>query len=140
MNRVKEIIKDASTRGACANIDKSSDFKSLAWLFFSPQGREFCEQNNYPSLDIFRRIRKEALDFGILVDSGKTERVNDGKIAVIGNTEATLIYTDQSRVHTVILMHGARARIKASNYAVILIVNIGGCKVEIEKDDTVVIL
>ena len=46
---------------------------------------------------------------------------------------------DNERVHKVILMHGGKARVVASDYAVILLVNIGG-EVEINKDDTVVIL
>lgn len=37
-------------------------------------------------------------------------------------------------------MHGAKAHIKASNYAVLLIVNVGGCEVTIDKDETVIVL
>ena len=140
MNKVAQIMKDAGLIGACSKSGKVTDYKSLVWMFFSPQGREFCEQNNYPSLPMFRRIREEVLEFGVLVDRGIIERNNDENIALIGNTEATLVYTDNTKVHKVILMHGAKAKIKASNYAVILLVNMGACQVEIEKDATVAIL
>lgn len=74
------------------------------------------------------------------VDAGKVEAVNPGKIGVIGDTEALITIDDNTRIHKVILMHGARVRIKASNFAVILIVNIGECELVMDKDKTVVVL
>ena len=73
------------------------------------------------------------------VDSGHVYVTNPGNIAVIGDTDAVITIDDNERVHKVILMHGGKARVVASDYAVILLVNIGG-EVEIDKDNTVVIL
>lgn len=140
MKTVNEIMQSASLLGACAKSNGVSDWRSLTWLFFTPQGREFCEDNNFPSLEMFRGMRDNISEFNILVDAGNVSRENDVNVGLIGNTSGQLVYNDNTVVHKVVLMHGAKARIKASNYAVILLVNIGNCEVEIEKDNTVVIL
>lgn len=140
MKTVNEIMQSASLLGACAKSNGVSDWKSLTWLFFTPQGREFCENNNFPSLEMFRGMRDNISEYNILVDAGNITRRNGVNVGLIGNTSAELMYNDNTVVHKVVLMHGAKARIKASDYAVILLVNIGNCEVEIEKDNTVVIL
>lgn len=140
MKTVSEIMKSASLFGACSKADGVSDWKSLVWLFFTPQGREFCEANNFPSLKMFREMSSEVEKYGVYVDAGSIDVRNDEKVAVIGDTEAEMVFTDNTKVHKVILMHGGKARITASNYAVILLVNIENCEVEINKDETVVIL
>lgn len=140
MKTVKEIMQSASLMGACAKSNGVSDWKSLTWLFFTPQGREFCEENNFPSLEMFQGMKDNVAKFGVLVDAGSISRRDDANIGLIGDTSAELVYDDNTVVHKVILMHGAKVKIKASQYAVILLVNIGNCEVEIEKDKTVVIL
>jgi hypothetical protein len=77
---------------------------------------------------------------GVFVDFGDVSRSNDKNIALIGDTCGELFFDDNKVVHKVILMHGAKAVIHASNYVVLLIVNIGGCEVKIEKDKTVVVI
>lgn len=140
MKTVNEIMQSASLMGACAKSKGVSDWKSLAWLFFTPQGREFCEQHNFPSLEMFREMAENVARYGVFVDAGSVKRQNDANVGLVGSTSAELVYDDNTVVHKVILMHGAKAKIKASHYAVILLVNIGACEVEIEKDQTVVIL
>ncbi len=140
MKTVSEIMESAAWLGACSKSEGVSDWKNLVWLFFTPQGREFCEENNFPPLGMFREMSKEVERYGVYVDAGSIKVCNAENIAVIGDTEAEMVFTDNSRVHKVILMHGGKARIEASNYAVILLVNVGNCEVEINKDETVVIL
>ena len=140
MKTVDEIMQSASLLGACAKSNGVSDWRSLTWLFFTPQGREFCEDNNFPSLEMFQGMRDNISEFNILVDACNVSRENDVNVGLIGNTSGQLVYNDNTVVHKVVLMHGAKARIKASDYAVILLVNVGNCEVEIEKDNTVVIL
>lgn len=140
MKTVNDIMNIASLLGACSKSEGVSDWKSLAWLFFTPQGREFCEENNFPTLEQFRGMDSKIADYSVLVDAGKVSRGDDDRIALIGNTDAELRFTDNAKVHTVILMHGAKATIIVENYAVVLLVNIGGCDVQIDKDDTAVIL
>ena len=140
MIEVNEIMASANRFGACEKSKGVSDWKSLTWLFFTPQGREFCEEHNFPSLEQFRGVDSVIAKYGVYVDAGNIQCSNDKEIALIGNISAELMYSGVECVHKVILMHGAKARITASNHAVILLVNIGNCEVEIEKDNTVVIL
>lgn len=120
---VKEVIDKAVELGACNNSGKASDWKSLIWLFFSPQGREFCRDNNYPSMEIFREIKENIRPYGVHVDES-TKSANEDK-AIIGGT-AELTYHGTEKAYKVIIMHGALIRLKIGNYAVVRIENISG--------------
>ena len=140
MISVTEIMQQALENGACAKSKGVSDWKTLAWLFFTPQGIEFCEENNFPTMDVFEKMDSSISDYGVYVNKGEITRTNDVNVALIGDTNATLVYDDNSKVHKVILMHGAKAFIVARNYAVVRLINIGECTVNIHKDKTSVIL
>lgn len=137
---VSEIMEQAILNGACSKSNGVSDWKTLAWLFFTPQGMEFCEENNFPTLECFREMDESISNYGVFVDKGNIRRNNDANIALIGNTKGTLIFDDCTKVHKVIMMHNSEAFIIARNYAVVRLINIGGCKVNINKDKTSVIL
>ena len=136
---VREIMQQALSRGACEKSNGVSDWKTLCWLFFTPQGVEFCENNKYPTLETFRDMPCDIANFGVFVDTGKTKRSNDANIALVGNVDAELTFDDNTKVHKVILMHGAKAFIVARNYAVVRLINIGG-DVKVHSDKTSVIL
>lgn len=140
MRKIANIKKGAKTIGSCNKIRMVTSYESLVRLFFSPQGREFCETHNYPSLDQFREIREEVHPYNVYVDSGDITTSNIHKIALVGNTHATINAQGVEDVYTIILMHGATANVKATNYAVIHIVNISGGEVAIDTDKTTKIL
>lgn len=138
--KVADVMRSALELGACNQSGKATDWKSLCWLFFTPQGREFCENNNFPSLEIFRGMRAHVAAYGVYVDGGAVTLRNNANVGIIGETVATLEYDDNTKVHKVILMHGAKATIKASNYAVINLTNVGNCEVNIINDGTARVL
>lgn len=140
MKSVKDILMQAVKNGACEKTTGASDWKSLAWLFFTPQGMEFCENTNTPLLSEFRAMDSCITDYGVFVDKGAITRTNDINIALIGETSAKLLFDDNTKVHKVILMHGAKAYIVARNFAVVRLVNVGDCEVKINKDKSSVIL
>ena len=137
-----ELIKREAKRiGACPLISEIKDKATLVSSFFSPQGREFCEKYKFPSIGLFRQIKPELTDdMCVFVDYGQVHRSNDKDIALVGETCGDLKFDENKYVHKIVLMHGAKAVINASNYAVLLIVNVGGCEVKINKDKTVRIL
>lgn len=139
---VDNIMNSASLLGACEKSNGVTDWKTLGWLFFSPQGREFCEENNFPGLATFQQMKPFNVEkHGVFVDFGNISRSNDKDIALIGETHGELFFDDNKAVHKIILMHGAEVVIHASNYVVLLVVKIGDdCKVSIHKDKTVVVL
>lgn len=132
MIQVKDILIKAVGLGACSQSAKATDWKSLVWLFFSPQGREFCRDNNYPSLDVFRSMKGNVESFGVHIEED-VKAINEDK-AIIGGT-AELTYHGTDKAFKVILMHGGNARIKVGNYAVVRIENIRG-DYEIINDGT----
>lgn len=140
MKTVKDIMRQALINGACSKSEGVTDWKTLVWLFFTPQGMEFCENTNTPTLNEFREMDSCISEFGVFVDKGEINRSNDTNIAIIGNTYGKLVFDDSTKVHKVILMHGAKAFIVARNYAVVRLVNIGDCEVIISKDKTSIIL
>lgn len=132
MIEVKDILNKAVGLGACAKSGTATDWKSLVWLFFSPQGREFCKVNNYPSLQMFREMMGNIEAYGVHVEDD-VKAVNTDK-AIIGGT-AELTYHGTDKAYTVILMHGASVRLKIGNYAVVRLENIGG-SYTIDNDGT----
>ena len=140
MKSVSDIMQQALNNGACGKSKGVSDWKTLCWLFFTPQGLEFCEEKNFPSIGDFREISSNVSDYGVFVDSGEITRSNDANIALIGKTNGRLVFDDNTKVHKVVLMHGAKAFIVVRNYAVVRLINIGDCEVNIHKDKTSVIL
>lgn len=137
MISVKEIMQKAASMGACSQSGKATDWKSLAWLFFSPQGREFCKDNNYPSIESFRSMAKYVEPYCVYVEK-PIEKHNEN-VALIGEAESTLRYDGVEKAYKVILMHGAKATIHVSNYAVVRLENISG-RYEIINDGTAEVL
>lgn len=123
MIEVKDILNKAIGLGACSQSSKATDWKSLVWLFFSPQGCEFCKSINYPSLEMFRSMKGNVESFGVHIEEN-VKAVNENKAIIGGTAELTFQGTDKA--YKVIIMHGGNVRIKISNYAVVRIENISG--------------
>jgi len=123
MIEVKDILNKAIGLGACSQSSKAIDWKSLVWLFFSPQGCEFCKSINYPSLEMFRSMKGNVESFGVHIEEN-VKAVNEDKAIIGGTAELTFQGTDKA--YKVIIMHGGNVRIKISNYAVVRIENISG--------------
>lgn len=140
MIKLQDVKSSAAAAGACGKLSGIRDWKGLCRLFFSPQGVEFCECRNFPSLELFRSIKSRVERYGFRVDAGKMVSENDECIALVGNTDAKLTFSDPTRVHKVVLMHGAKAEITATGYAVVRLIEIGNCEVKINRKEHAVIL
>lgn len=134
---ISEILSNAVKLGACEASGKATDWKSLAWLFFSPQGVEFCKRHNYPSLGVFRQMDGVISSLGVYVDS--THNATNEDIAVVGDSQSELHFSGAEKPYKVILMHGAKAKIYAGMYAVVKVENISG-EYEVFNDGTATIL
>lgn len=132
MIEVKDILNKAIELGACSQSSKATDWKSLVWLFVSPQGCEFCKSINYPSLEMFRSMKGNVESFGVHIEEN-VKAVNEDKAIIGGTAELTFQGTDKA--YKVIIMHSGNVRIKISNYAVVRIENISG-NYEIINDGT----
>ena len=120
---VKEVLNKAVGLGACAQSSKATDWKSLVWLFFSAQGREFCRDNNYPALEMFRAMKGNIEAYGVHVEED-VKAINENKAIIGGSAELT--YHGADKAYKVIIMHGASVHLKVGNYAVVRVENISG--------------
>lgn len=139
---VNEIMNMAIAKGACSESGKASDWKSLAWLLFTPQGREFCAEHRFPSIETWRGIKDSMTgELPVRIDSGTIFEENPKDIAIIGDTCADIAYRGANVKHNLIVMHGAKVRVYVKEWAVLHIVRIGsGCEVEVINDGTGVIV
>ena len=120
--------------GACKKINRVQDF-----LMFTPQGIEFCQDHNFPAVEVFRENRSNLQGLEVYVDAGDITLKGKEYVCLVGDTKATIEASGAKFTHTIILMHGARAQINAKDYAVLNIVNISG-EYSVNKDGTVVVL
>lgn len=129
--RTIDIYKQFRKISRCPLFKGTENEHELIQLFLSTQGIEFCTDNNFPDLDTLKTF-KTADKYNIYIDKN-VELSNAQKVVLIGNTKAILTYNDPNKRHEVILMHGAKATIKASGYAVVFVTNSGG---EVKKESS----
>lgn len=141
MTPAEDIYKAAKRHGyVCPRFRGTENPEQLMRLFLTPQGIEFCQKYNFPDIDTLRTFRGlEAARHGIYIDAGHIELHNVKQVALIGDTTAELVYDDPQKRHEVILMHGAKAHIVATGWAVVAVTH-GGCKVTTETRDRAKIL
>lgn len=139
IQRIKDI---ARLKGACEMRNDASDWSGMAKLLFSPQGREFCQEKNFPDIQIWSRIKSaiKTEDYGVYVDSGTIEIDNPENIALIGMTNASVHFHGVDKSHRVFLQHGAKAIVKVTDWAVVLIVKCKDCDIEIDNDGTGIVV
>ena len=140
MKSIMETRNEARRLHSCELFKGTEDEDELTSLFLSPQGQEFCIKNNFPDVNTFADIFPNAAKHGIYIDAGNVELENEAVAALIGNSHGVLNYSDPSKSHEVILMHGATADICAEGYAVVFVTAGEGCIVTKTARDNSLIL
>lgn len=135
---IKKIYKEAKELGMCSKFEdmfkQVKTVSDLLQVFLTPEGVDFCIEHNFPDMQTMRLIPKEeACKQGVYIDTN-IKLKNPGKLVLIGNTKAELDYDNLDERHEVVLMHGAKAEIKASKYAVVFVTKGGGEVKEEVKD------
>ena len=80
----------------------------------------------------FKRFSPEKL--GVYIDAGRITLKNPEKAFLVGNTVAVLQY-DELKAKRLVMMHGAKATVEASGWAVVRIDTDGTCNVDVKKAD-----
>lgn len=138
MKEYEYLVKKAKSLGACSLLKSDATIWDLDELLWHPQGQEFCVKHSFPPLKSLVGLNDEGYS-GILVNDGEvTSRAYRNAIA--GNTRMTLIADNVNEKYDVIMFHGARLEIIASNYAVIHVVMIGDCDLSYNNIDNTAIL
>lgn len=128
----KDIKNMALACGACKLIEEANTIAELVALMGTPQGREFCKVNSFPSIDILREHKEELATLNVFVDAGKIELTDVDNAIIAGETTAVIRTKSVDKPYHAMVMHGAKAKVIAYGYSVCQVVNIGG-KVECNK-------
>ena len=113
----------------------------LAAVFLSQQGLEFCTRYHFSSLSTFRLFKAQGVDkkYGIHIDAGNITLQNPERAVLIGRTVA-VVNCDECKRHEIVLLHGARAVINASKWAVVSVTASAGCGYIKNISDNAIIL
>lgn len=138
MNGLDLIKQEALSLGACDRVRSIKTLEGMIKLFYSPQGREFCQKMRYPSLKHFREHKDVYNQIpGIYIDMGDVFSISPTSLAV-GNTHLHLACISPTFLYKSIATHGAVVDIFAANYAVVTATNIGG-EFNVKADNTCII-
>lgn len=127
---IKQIYAQARLLNACdlfTGNERTLD--DIVRLFSSVQGLEFCMKHHFPNMATFRQFKKYNVErFGIYIDAGTITLNNPKKVILIGRTSAT-INCDTLARHEVYLLHGSKAVVNASKWAVVSTEVEQGCNI-----------
>ena len=124
----------------CGLFKGTEDLESLVGLLTSPQGAEFCMRYRFPNLAVFRLFKAFSPErYNVYIDAGRMTLRNPEKAVLVGRTSA-VVDCDTLAAHRIFLMHGARAVINASGWAVVRVEASAGCQVIRNVTDNAVIL
>lgn len=138
---IQQIYKQARLLGACELLTgKERTLEDIVRLFITPQGIEFCSEHDFPNMETFRKFIPYNVErFGIYIDAGTITLHNLRRVILIGNTAAT-INNDTLDAHEIILLHGAKAVVNASGWAVCKTTIGRGCDIVCNTSGNAVIL
>lgn len=128
----KEIYKSAKQIGLSASCKErmSSDLsvKNLCEMYFD--GDDWSMENDFPKVEILREFKGKSEVFGLFTDFVGMPN-NLPKAAFFGSSNIQLIYNEFS-VSQLVLRHQTKAKIKASEYAIVVINLLDDAELEIE--------
>ena len=143
MKIIEELLAGAKAQGACRKAGKIKDLDQLVELYLSPQGLEFCINNNYPSPEQWQAIKEawgetELAKRNVYINEPHlVVDTNPGNIILVGEkTEAYITASGANRTQTIIALHGAKAHVTGSDYAVLNLIEATGGTIEYHIDKT----
>lgn len=141
MDIVRQIYLESRRYKPCGLFRGTESMEELAELFLSSQGIEFCLVNEFPSREIFRRLKEHDFSrMGIHIDEGKKALKNPRMAVLVGDCDFLLEYDTLDYPCKVVLMHGARAHIKASGFTVVRVEKQKGCGCNVETSNSAIVI
>ena len=134
MTKEQQVYSEIERYNTCGMLKGGENVSELMDMFFTPQGLETCTTYKVPSLATCRMFDRSIAERGGFYIDKNTRMKNVERVALIGETNAELEFTETKRF-IVVLMHGARAKIIASGHSVVFVTNAGG-EVEVVKKDS----
>ncbi len=124
----RSLLNMAEKYRQCDMFKGTEDLKGIIQLLTSVQGMEFCLRYRFPNIATFRLFKPfNPEQYGVYIDAGTITLKNPKKVVLIGHTSAT-VDCDTLETHEVYLLHGARAVVNASGWAVVAVKGSTGCQ------------
>ncbi len=137
---VSRIHAQAKQLSCCDLFTGKEGLEELVRLFTSPQGIEFCLKHHFPNTATFRLFKPYNVGrFGIYIDAGDITLNNPRRAILIGRTAAT-IRCDSTERHEVVVLHGAKALVSASKWAVVFTRVEAGCQLIKTTSENAIVL
>ena len=117
----KEIARLAKSKKICKDWHKrileSQDVESLCAMYF--EGDDWAMENNFPSTETLKEYKGQTEEYGLHLDSNENFK-NKKDLAFFGDSDVSISY-DGFSVSKVIVRHGSKAVIKASDNAIVFV-------------------
>lgn len=138
---IRQIYMQAKLLDVCDKFTGlETTLDDIVDLFLSPQGIEFCIKNHFPNMSTFRLFKQYDIEkYGIYIDAGTITLKNPNRAVLIGRTIATVLY-DKLELHQIVLLHGAKAIVNATKWAVVNTNVESGCIIIKNTADHAIIL
>ncbi len=138
---INQIYAQTKVIGQCGAMKGTEDFDAICRLFKSAIGVEYCINNHFPNMSTLRLFKPYNPEKnGIYIDAGVITIKNPKKVLLCGRTSATIFCDDLEYRHEIVLMHGAKAVVNASKWAVCSVTQEQGCSVIKNTSDHAIIL
>ena len=126
--KILDTIKaQARALSACERLEAVQSERELIDLFFTPQGLEFCQTNDY--CPMVEDLQELALDSRVLIKPEQNRPILTQPamlIAGVGNYYLTYKRRDDGTAHTLVLAKGASATLWLGRGALVNVYLIGG--------------
>lgn len=130
-------IKRDLSHIACSDFKSEMSIDYIMSIWHTPKGVELCRNAKYPTPEVFRSFSDIFADYGVFVDSLDKSITN--KDCVLYNSVSTLSYKYPSKIYDIVLYDDNVVTIKASDYAVVNVHNLGNSVIIIEKDENSIV-
>lgn len=138
---MEELKRYLNGLGACNLKEEVDSLESALRMMFTPQGREFCVNTGFPTIEFLREHKEELKAMpGVYIDCGnitiQSPDSNTPNQFISGNSQAILRISKPTILHHVIVAHNASLTLHAGEYAVVTVTVIWECDVNVINDGT----
>lgn len=136
MKQFERLIDTAFSLGACDKLSVDMNAKNLSELLFSPQGREFCVLNDFPSCQDLNHIRDNTLTKNKIFKAKNGLNLHNPSDICLINSDAEITIETPSVLHHIVLLEKSFVKLKASKHCVVSVDISESSYIEIINDGT----
>ena len=119
MKDLKHITESAKALGACRLLREGMSYRDLSGLLFSPQGREFCAEKDFPGRADLKGISEECLERHGIYSGVTGSRIKVSKDACFIKSYCSAEIEDSSVLHRIVALDNSEIKLLVEDYAVL---------------------